>query len=306
MGVGLSPIVNQFGGTVQDVRLNPAETGAVLYMEQGADVDELINYFVVNSSDGYAERVQFAYRYFNAVDENEVTAIDAAGLYKVAATLYIDGTSVRTQTFYVCVTEALETAITLSGPLVTGGTAPVYGDAPLILHSDSGGSAFTTLSAGSIDYTRLVFDYEGEIGSAMRIILKGSNNTKVDLSTPSVDPYTGISIEVNRYEEDDGQGGTATVVQTKIHVRDNGYYWVSERTDVEWNGEKNILTARFDEINGVIDLRLVRSGVVLMSEKIRTDSMISGDVGGMPISSGNIRNVIGIGYVGMQIGRAHV
>lgn len=533
MGVSLS----QSGRYVQDVRMNPSEADTVLYLEEGSDLNTLIDYFVVNSSDGYDANI--AYKYYSAVNGNEVP-FNAPGLYIVEATLKLDAAAVRTQTYYVCVVESTETPITLSGSVVQGGSAPVYGDTPLYLHSDTGGGAFSTLSDGPIAYSRLVFDYDGEVDSSTRIILKGSNNTRADLSSyNSNEIYTGVSVEINRsrcsdmYERtisgyngtqveieyddcnpfgvlagdfgniaslsvhtpekevpdstvsdfdllgtyfgnffadkdnslytvfysqaidifneasyvamtknvstidtknksaaiginyeyawigsevntsgidvrtvianlfgfssktdfigyanalaaaygdiDDGPlengcfktannyyifpmavkndlastvlllvlldaSGNVTVwvndfdaalwatnfnvsyhtastihnelyckttlfatgvFQTKIHVRDgstgNNYYWVSERYDIDWNGKKNVLTARFDQINGVIDIRLVRDGDLLMNEKIRTESMSSGVIGGLPISSANIKNIIGIGYVGVHM-----
>ena len=315
MGVSLSR--NGSSSFVQDVRLNPSEDDSVLYLVRGDNLSQQIDYFVVDSSDGYADSVEIDYSYRNVRNGAGLSSLDEAeaGLYLVTATLSLDSV-VRTRTFYVCLVETRESVLSLTGTLIdnnvnpeTGeGTDVVCADKPITLYKSTGGYAFTSQYNVAIDYTRFVFDYAETGTSSMRIILKGSNNEKIDLS--SVDEqerYLGVSLEINRVEEDG-----VPYFNTTVHVRENGFYWTTTYTDVDWVGERNVLSARYDYVNGVIEIIMERDGVVLFNSKVMSESLPSGlEGGGSAISSNNVRNVIGApgangGYFGVHIRNASV
>lgn len=322
MGVSMSR--NGANSYVQDVRINPSSEGTyILYVEEGTSVSSAVNYFVVNSGDGYGKKSRISFTYYDPLNGLTVDP-SAPGLYVVSAAITVDGV-VRSNNFYLCIVEEREATMTLAGSLIshdtmTSESAKVYADTPLNLYNTGGGYAFTESYATSIDYTRFVFDYSddgtGVNPSTLRLILKSTDNTKVDLSDvdESEGGYRGISLEINRVFviPDPANPVEVLTFETILHVRDGIYYWNATYMDIDWVGEKNILVTRYDYANGVVEIRLVRDGVTLFNEKIRAGSLSSGlSSGGSSISSTNIRNVIGDedsrgGYVGMHMRNAEM
>lgn len=305
-------------GSVIDVRISPYDDEAVIYAETGCDVMDMLDYYVVNGNDGYEGKVSYDVTCRNASTGaivkdpdtgDNLTVIENAGLYIITVTVRVNGIQVlNARRFYLNVIDVRESVVTITDSLE--GNMTIYPDSPTILAGGSGRSAFLASQAASIDYTRLVFDFVDDSDwasgykSYTTILLKTSNNTKLDLNTynPDTDQnYTGISIAIK-------QTGTSEShsFETIIFARVGSLLWKETYSGINWEGSNNVLTARYDYVNGVIDIELKRGNSTLFFEKIRVGALAQL---GSPISTENVKTIVGTGagkrgYCGLQLFRS--
>lgn len=309
MGVGMSN-----DGYVQDVRLWPFENGAMIYLVQGTSLEDIIDTMTVNGNDGYDGKTRVVYSVTDIVADGPGD-LSAAGLYRVVFTLEVNGITSDIRTVYVNVIAGGESAVELRDS--RDGVFVAYPDSPVTLDGGNGRSAFVPTIQPSVDYTRIVFDFadgsdlEGNIFSSTVFLLKTSNNSKVDLSTPETTAYRGLAVKVVRTGTDEtGE----PVYRTLIQLRIDDTYWDMQVDGVSWVGKGNILEARYNYNNGVIDIRLTRGGAEKMSFKVRKNAFTGNNsTGGQNVAFGteNAKQIIGEpggngGYAGIQLFRSEV